>query len=484
MPFTEINFEHTSLTLSSGQKFLVSGRIVFEPSDTVLILGENGAGKTTFLTLLQSLFEGEVRGTILKIDWASVLPRPPPSGVVHVFQEPRENFISRCSADEVILPLLSPNYSADEIVGRLRDLIDAADVHRQGLFRRPIDLLSAGEQQRIAVCAALAPKPAVMLWDEALERIDDRTALQINALLSAKDTLRNTATFVSTHRPQRYARIFGKRISSVIYVGKRGNQLTLEQHPFRAGMIFPGQTTDDELNFCNRPLWDRYVDKEIINPERTFFNNGFRIFGSKAETVMRLENFEIYTQNQPNVALAPLAKAVITRKINFIIGRNGSGKTLFLRFMAGHFPINPIFPSSKKIYVSTSINLIDFGAPAAIRKIGRSIYMPGEPFRWITEDTVEAELQRYHEGASLGRRYKILEECGIAKENNPEALSYGQRKLVCLMSLPEKLDMVCLDEPFSDMSVPLIEQMEKFIDGMVEAANWQCVLISHASDLA
>jgi energy-coupling factor transporter ATP-binding protein EcfA2 len=484
MSSTDIVFDHTAVRLSSGHKLIVSGRISFNAGDTVLVLGDNGSGKTTFLTLMQSLLEGEPRGSILRIDWEHVIPAPTRTSIVHVFQEPRENFVSRCSADEIILPLLSPEYSADVIVDRLRQLIDAADVHRQGLFRRPIDLLSAGEQQRIAICAALAAQPSVMLWDEALERIDDKTAAQIERLLAAKGILRETVLFVSTHRPQRYSRIFRNRITSVIYVSKSNDNVTLDQLPFRDEMIFPGQTTDAELNFCTRPLWERYVDNERITPERAFFNNGFRIFSSKAQPIMRLGNFEIHSRDLTNVPLAPLAKAVLTRKVNFVIGRNGSGKTLFLRYMAGHFPTNPIFPSLKRMYAAASVELIDFATPPAIRRTGRSIYMPGEPFRWITEDSVEAELGRYHDGITLQRRYSILGKYGITKGMNPETLSYGQRKMVCLLSLPENLDVVCLDEPFSDMSIPLIEETEHFIDSMIQTSNWKCVLISHASDLA
>jgi ABC-type nitrate/sulfonate/bicarbonate transport system ATPase subunit len=253
---------------------------------------------------------------------------PKKSRTAHVFQEPRENFISRCSADEIILPLLSSDFSADELLERLARFVDAADIHRQNLLRRPIDLLSAGELQRVAICAALAPDPAIILWDEALARIDDKTAKQFDRLMK-KETLHNTVLFVATHRPQRFSRLFSRRLTSVVSITKHNNSLTLEQQPYRAGMTFPGQTSDEELNFCSRLLWQKYLNKRLLTQEIMFFNNGCRVFGSAAEHILDVNDFEVRARGH-SMPLAPLQRGSVTRSLNFIVGRNGSGKTLFL----------------------------------------------------------------------------------------------------------------------------------------------------------
>jgi energy-coupling factor transporter ATP-binding protein EcfA2 len=482
MPQFNLCFNKPEITLSSGYTFNVVGSLSFDPGDCILVLGENGSGKTTFLTLLQSLFEAEARGSILKIDWNRITQLPPKSRVAHVFQEPRENFISRCSADEIILPFLSTDFSADEILNRLSRLVDAADVYRQNNLRSPIDLLSAGEQQRVAICAALAPAPAIMLWDEALARIDDRTASQFDTLMD-KSTLRDTVLLAATHRPQRFSRLFAKRITSVISLKKIDHTISVTQQPYVDGMRFPGQITDDEINFCSRVLWQTFVNKDLLAPDILFFNNGFRIFGSKLDPLLKLQDFEVLARDLPR-PLATLREGVVTERLNFVVGRNGSGKTLFLRFMAGHFPINPMFRSLYKVFISTNFSDDSFGLPPEIRQAGLSVYLPGEPFRWLTEESISDELLRYHDGDTLTRRLGILERYRINANVNPEYLSYGERKLVCLMSLPEHLDLVCLDEPFADMSITLIKEMEDFIGSMVTSGKWRSVLISHASDLA
>jgi ABC-type multidrug transport system ATPase subunit len=66
MPSIEINFREVEITLSSGYFFTVSGKLSFDSGDCILVLGENSAGKTTILSLIQSLYEAEERGSILK----------------------------------------------------------------------------------------------------------------------------------------------------------------------------------------------------------------------------------------------------------------------------------------------------------------------------------------------------------------------------------------------------------------------------------
>ena len=65
---SQLTFNQTKVTLSSGLVVTFCGTMLFQPGDTILVLGENGAGKTIFLTLLHSIYDGEERGSILTID--------------------------------------------------------------------------------------------------------------------------------------------------------------------------------------------------------------------------------------------------------------------------------------------------------------------------------------------------------------------------------------------------------------------------------
>jgi ABC-type glutathione transport system ATPase component len=138
----------------------------------------------------------------------------------------------------------------------------------------------------------------------------------------------------------------------------------------------------------------------------------------------------------------------------------------------------------KSLYAAGDAEISNGAGFSAIRRRGESVFLPGEPFRWLTESTVAEELGRFHLGNDFDRRLKILGARGITAEADPEHLSYGERKLVCTLSLPEHLELVCLDEPFADLGGPLLETMEQFICDQVDSMHWSSVLISHSSDVS
>ena len=78
--------------------------------------------------------------------------------------------------------------------------------------------------------------------------------------------------------------------------------------------------------------------------------------------------------------------------LNFVVGRNGTGKTLFLRFMAGHSKLNPVLDYFYKVHVDVEITEAAFGLPKSRKELGSIGLSAGEPFRWITENTIEEGL--------------------------------------------------------------------------------------------
>lgn len=478
-----IRFNQCRVRLATGATITLTGQIDASPGARVLLTGDNAAGKSTVLLTLHSLLSrraqsGEDRyfGHIEHIDRRSV-ERMNTDDITSafVFQEPRQNFICRASSDEIILPLLNENLSKETAVEKLRDLVDAADVYGKMLWRKKIDDLSSGEQQRIAIVAALVNSPNVLLWDEALARVDDLSAQRLFALL--RNSFKHGILIAATHRASRYQRLIGDEPATLVKVHRSGDEITLTQFP--QSETLPA-TSSGEINFARRTLWNKYLCEP--DPTIKLFNNGVRIFGSGLDEVCSISDLEFFDR-RGHEPISTLVRGVVTRRLNFAVGKNGSGKTLLLRFLAGQIPNNPFFISLWPLRAKANLSRLPTSGLEGIRRLGRSVFLPAEPIRWLTEETAKAEVELFCHGAALARRLDFLLDAGINPDAQIDNLSYGQRKLLSLLSLPEKLEIACIDEPFADLNERLFSLVEKFLDEQIASENWRCVVLSSSSDI-
>jgi putative ABC transport system ATP-binding protein len=158
-----------------------------QPRETVAVVGPSGSGKSTFLLLAAGLLEpsaGEIRidGRPLARMNEAELSAYRARQVAVIFQ--RDNLWPALTAADNVR--LSARLAGRKL-GRAeaRAALKAMGVaHRHS--HRP-DALSGGEQQRVAIAAALARRPALVLADEPTGELDlgsERLVLRALAALS------------------------------------------------------------------------------------------------------------------------------------------------------------------------------------------------------------------------------------------------------------------------------------------------------------
>jgi energy-coupling factor transport system ATP-binding protein len=224
--------------------------------EVLTVLGPSGSGKSTLLRILAGLDR-------------------PSAGVVRVYGEEvgklpaRQLARYRSSllgyADQHYARALSPELTARELVAlqlglrgaNASERVRRADelLERVGLSAKRDRLpaqLSGGEQQRVALCAALAHRPRVFLADEPTGELDAATADQVYATLAELVREHGCTTVIVSHDPEstriadRIVRIRDGRVSEewardgsesdTIVVGRGGWLRLPEELLLRAGI--------------------------------------------------------------------------------------------------------------------------------------------------------------------------------------------------------------------------------------------------------
>ncbi len=171
--------------------------------ELVSVIGPSGSGKTTLLNIVGGLDQatagfvqvGDVEVTALD---ASQLVNFRRENVGHIFQT--LNLIPTLTAAEnVELPMIAMGASRGTRHERVRQLLEVVGLAERANHKP--DELSGGEQQRVAISAALANDAPVLLADEPTGELDTVNAkIVVDYLVKVNEELGKTIIMV-THDP-------------------------------------------------------------------------------------------------------------------------------------------------------------------------------------------------------------------------------------------------------------------------------------------
>ena len=154
-----------------------------EAGEIVGIVGETGSGRSTLVRALNGiiprLVRGEVAGTIDVAggDPSRVGVAQMANVVAVVLDDPESQMTQPTVLDEVAFGPENLGVPVDEI--RVRVAAALARVGLSGFENRDPLTLSGGEQQRLAVAAAIAMRPRLLVMDEPTASLDPRSARRI-----------------------------------------------------------------------------------------------------------------------------------------------------------------------------------------------------------------------------------------------------------------------------------------------------------------
>jgi len=158
------------------------------PGSFVLVGGPSGGGKSTLAHTLMGLIPQTIPAKVEgRVSIAGLDPRRHSvaqlaTRVGLVFQNPATQLFNGVVEEEVAFGPHNLNLPAEEIAARVEYALEAAGcVH---LRRRTVRHLSGGEQQRVAIAATLAMRPAILILDEPAANLDaEGVRLLVQALV-------------------------------------------------------------------------------------------------------------------------------------------------------------------------------------------------------------------------------------------------------------------------------------------------------------
>ncbi len=437
------------------------------------VIGPTGAGKSTLCMALAGIIPNLADGTMTGLVEVNGMNTSRHSvsalseRIGYVQQDPEAQLFCASVEDEIAFPLENRGIAPDIIDKQIDVMLDL--VGMTGYRKRVPTSLSGGQMQRVAIAAALAAEPDVLILDEPTAALDPEGKQEVFDVLERIRQTRSMTVIMAEQDTEHIAYWADQVLFMVNGELVRNGDASLfvrEKGLLESSGV---QVADDPLPQVKAVQQGKKHKKDKKNqPERS------------KDVVISLDHVSYQYERGGNASKALDDVTFDIERGSFIglIGRNGSGKTTLAKHlngllrptqgtvtvdgldaskhsvgeMAAH--VGFVFQNpDHQIFCSTTKEEIAFG-PAALGLDGATV------FKRVDEMLTLFDLHRY-------------------EDVSPATLGYGERRAVALSSvLAMRTPILVLDEPTAGLDHRLAA---RFL-GTIEKLNQRgvtIVMISH-----
>jgi energy-coupling factor transporter ATP-binding protein EcfA2 len=411
-----------------------------------LVVGDSGVGKSTLLRALNGLVPhfsgGTVSGylSVFGVEPYRTAPQLMGQWVGFVFQDPESQSVMEQVEEEIAFGLQQQGVDAATIRLRVEEVLDLLGI--APLRQRSLHTLSGGERQRVAIASALAMRPRLLVLDEPTSQLDPLAADEVfQALMRLNQDLGLTVV-VAEHRIERILPYADAVLSLHANGVEVGTPREILPHLVN---VPPVVEVGRRLGWNPLPLsikegrpFTRRLTLPPMSPLPAPVRSGTPLIEAKGVTV----------QYGSHTALHQAALTLYAGDLMVMMGRNGSGKSTFMRSLVGL-----VRPQSGRIRVGT-YDVRQTDTATLCRTVG---YLPQNPDDLLYADTVREEWQFALKQQGLDpekgwaeRAVPLLETLGLTPllERYPRDLSVGERQRVALgVIMLARPQILLLDEP-------------------------------------
>jgi len=494
----------------SAQKILVNTTFNLEEGERVVIVGKNGSGKSTLMKIASGVLDFDDGERIVKqsleIKMLDQVPKFKVGATVREAVEDGLGELQRANVrfDELSL-LLAEDYENEELLKEHAELSTYLDHHSawnlddkierilehfklKEYEHKNIDILSGGEQRRVALAGLLLLKPDVLLLDEPTNHLDVYMVEFLEELILRE---KFTLLFISHDRyfidriASRTVEIENGELRS--FRGGYSNYLTLKaeiMHSMQKQHENLLRNLKKENEWYARGVRARLKRNEgrkarLMELRDAAKFNPAQIRKMKVELEREQKNFQrdksvnkqkmlFEVENMSyGIANKQLIKdfdiRILQKDVIAIVGPNGTGKSTLLKLLLGR-----IEPDAGKIDRG-EFKVGYFDQHREMLDDSRNLI---ETFCPDGGDRVDVQGQNMHVYGYLKNflfpREYLEKKIGV--------LSGGEKNRIALALLFTKnVDVMILDEPTNDLDIPTINILEEKLQNFPGAV----VIVSH-----
>ena len=475
-----IKFSHVSLIYpNSTTTVLEDLNLTIEEGELVLVIGPTGSGKSSLLRLINGLVPhhtgGILAGDVSVNGTSTQLAKP--GAMAHLIgivgQNPANGFVADTVEEELAFGMEVLNLPNDVMRKRVEEVLDLLSL--APLRNRSIATLSGGEQQRVAIGAALVTHPKVLVLDEPTSALDPIAAEEVLSILHRLVHDLGLTVVIAEHKLERVIQ-FADRIvhingAGIANVGTPDE--ILMNSPIAPPIVHLAKAlglqeiglTVREMRRMTTQFRELPIHTRKIEPDET------------STAVISIQNLSVSYGSK--VALNNVSSQINQGEIVAVMGRNGAGKSSLLKAIAG---VNPI--QSGKIDLLGK-DPLELQGKQRRQSIG---FIPQEPSDLLYGQSVQIECEQADRDNELtaGTTYSVLEQLvpGISGNTHPRDLSEGQRLGLALsVVVSANPAILILDEPTRGLDYEAKSQLTRILIQFAATFGRAVVLATHDVEL-
>ncbi len=429
-------------------------------AEELLIVGPNLSGKTSLATVMLRAHLKQLEG-VLAGRFNISFHNPLKSLLGFTFEDPNWMFCNLRVEDEVAFGLENLGVDPKEIRRKVDEGLECVGL--AGFHDRQISTLSGGEMQKLAIAAAVATEPEIIITDDLLSNLDVSSVPQLSAMLHDRK-LTSGSIWIDLSRRWRdnWSRT---RKLAILSEGKfvaLGPTEATVADLWSRGELCRCCELPEEIQIlarANRELLSRHMkpipplierDQIVAAVSRLFRvrnpgnQTGQPRKGDASNKLALVADKLNFSYVRGAMVLRDCTFEASAGKVNVLAGRNGSGKSTLAKLLTGFLK-----PTSGSIFYSGR----SAGQPLLRQKV--SLVLQNPEYHFLTDSVSEeirlaVQLLPLPSDALEGKMEDVTVELDLESKLSvsPFALTAGEkRRLAVGLALLRKPEILIIDEP-------------------------------------